>query len=369
MQSHSPERLRSNIYNFSTKMQTIKVGSKIISKDSPVFIIAEAGVNHNGRLDLALKLIDAAAEAGADAVKFQTFKAEQVTTTQGKIAEYQKRNLGKTASQIAMIRQLEINENWYPQLIKCCKERGIIFMSTPHGHLASADFLKKFDMAVYKIASGDLTNRPLLEHIARFGKPMIISTGMANLKEVRGAIGWIKKASNNKIIILHCTTNYPCPPHEVNLAAMQTVKRAFPDTLIGYSDHTEGHQVSVMAVALGACVIEKHLTLDKNLPGPDHQASSDPQEFKATVKAIRVIATIMGSPIKKPNKSEARIMKIARKSVVTVAPVKKGEKFTMTNLTIKRPGDGIPPKYFKNILGKRAKRNIPNDILINKKDF
>ena len=347
----------------------IKIANKIISKKSPVFIIAEAGVNHNGRLDLALKLIEAAAEAGADAIKFQTFKAEQVTTAQGKMAEYQKRNTGKTESQIKMIRKLEMADDWYPKIIKHCQEKNILFLSAPHGHISSADFLKKFDMAAYKIASGDLTNRPLLEHIAQFNKLMIISTGMANLKEILEAVSWIKKTGNNKIILLHCTTNYPCPPHEVNLAAMQTMMRTFPNLPIGYSDHTEGHQVSIMAVTLGACVIEKHLTLDKNLPGPDHQASSDPQEFKATVKTIRVIPIIIGSPIKKPNKSEIEIIKIVRKSIVAAASIKKGEKFTSQNLTVKRPGHGIHPKFYENILGKTAKRNLPNDILISKKDF
>lgn len=349
--------------------KSIKIGRKTISTGSPVFVIAEAGVNHNGRLDLALKLVDAAAEAGADAVKFQTFKAEQVVTAQGEMAEYQKRNIGKTESQIEMIRKLEMGDDWYPPLIKRCKERKIIFMSAPHGHIESADFLKKLDMAVYKIASGDLVNRPLLEHIARFGKPMIISTGMANMHEVKEAIGWIKKAGNHKIIVLHCTINYPCPLAEVNLAAMKTMMREFPDVLIGYSDHTEGSQVATMAVALGACVIEKHLTLDKNLPGPDHKASSNPQEFRQAVEEIRNVPIILGNPVKQPNKSEYNVVKIARKSIATIAPIKKGEKFTENNLTIKRPGNGIPPKHFKTILGQRAKRDITKDVLLRKKDY
>ncbi len=349
--------------------KTIQIAGKTIYPQSPVFIIAEAGVNHNGRLDLALKLIDAAAKAGADAVKFQTFKAEQVVTAQGEMAEYQKRNIGKTESQIEMIRKLEMGDAWYPHLIKRCQEKKIIFMSAPHGHIESANFLKKFNMTVYKIASGDLVNRPLLEHVARFDKPMIISTGMANMQEIREAIGWIKKAGNKKIVVLHCTTNYPCPPHEVNLAAMQTMMREFPDILVGYSDHTEDDQVATMAVALGACVIEKHLTLDKNLPGPDHLASSDSQEFKMLVEAIRNVPVILGNPIKRPNASELKVIKLIRKSIVSTTSIQKGEKFTENNLTIKRPGNGIPPKHFRTILGQRAKRDIANDVLLRKADY
>lgn len=350
-------------------MLKIKIGHKLISPAAPVFIIAEAGVNHNGKLGLALKLIDAAANAGADAVKFQTFKAEQVTTAQGEMAEYQKHNLGKTESQIEMIRKLEIRDSWYPTLIKRCRERNIVFMSAPHGHIPSADLLKKFKLPVYKIASGDLTNRPLLEHVARFGKPMVISTGMAELAEVKEAVKWVKTVGNNQIIILHCTTNYPCLPDEVNLAAMQTMARELPGVLTGYSDHTEGSQTSIMAATLGACVLEKHLTLDKSLPGPDHKASADPKEFKKFVQAVRNVRIITGNPQKKPSKREYNVIKIARKSIATITAIKKGEEFTDQNLTIKRPGNGIRPKYLRAILGKKAKRAIANDVLLRKDDF
>ena len=347
----------------------IKIGSKIISPRSPVFIIAEAGVNHDGRLDLALKLIEAAAEAGADAVKFQTFKAEQVTTPQNRMAEYQQHNLGQTKPQIEMIRQLEMPNHWYPKLIKRCQELGILFMSAPHGHVESANLLKRFKLPAYKIASGDLTNRPLLEHVARFGKPIIVSTGMATMLEVKETVGWIKGAGNRQIILLHCTTNYPCPPEEVNLSAMSAMQKEWPALLMGYSDHTSGSQAAIMAVTLGARVIEKHLTLDKKMPGPDHLASSTPEEFKEMTKAIRHTPVILGTASKKPNASENKISQLTRKSIATAIAIKKGEKFTAANLTIKRPGYGILPKHYKSILGKKAKRDLPGDILLTKKDF
>ncbi len=349
--------------------KNLKIGNHIIGPREPVFIIAEAGVNHNGRLDLALKLIDAAADAGADAVKFQTFKAEQVTIGSGEMADYQKRNIGKTMSQIEMVRGLEIKDAWYRALLRHCNKKNIIFMSAPHGHTVSADLLKKLRLKVYKIASGDLINRPLLEHVAHFDKPMIISSGMADMAEVKEAVAWVKKADNDKVVVLHCTTNYPCPAEEVNLAAMQTIMKQLPGIPVGYSDHTRDNQASLMAVTLGACVIEKHLTLDKNLPGPDHKGSLEPEEFKAFVKALRNVSVILGSPDKKPNKSELETMRIVRKSIVTTAAIRKGEKLTEKNLGIKRPGNGIHPKYYHSLLGKKANRDIANDVLLVKQDI
>lgn len=347
----------------------IKIGNKYVSKDGPVFIIAEAGVNHNGQLDLALQLIDAALEAGADAVKFQTFKAEQVVTGNGKMAEYQKKNIGKIGPQVEMLKKLEFNESWYPKIINYCRKKGIIFLSTPHGHIESADFLNKLGVAAFKIGSGDLTNKPLLEHIARFGKPMILGTGMATLEEVKNATGWIKEAGNNKVVFLHCTTNYPCPWEMVNLKAMQTMAKEIPDILVGYSDHTEGGIVSTMAVTLGACVIEKHITLDKNMCGPDHKASSDPIEFKTTVNALRNVSIIMGSAKKLPTQSEKKIISISRKSIVSLVNIKIGEKFTSKNIGIKRPGNGLAPKYYFKLIGGFAKKNIKADTLIKRNDY
>ena len=350
-------------------LKEIKIGNKIIFNESPTFIIAEAGVNHNGRLDLALKLVDAAAEAGADAIKFQTFKAEQVVIRAGNMAEYQKKNIGKTESQVEMLRKLEFDESWYPKVITHCKKRGIMFLSTPHGHIESADFLHRLGVSAFKIGSGDLTNRPFLEHIARFKKPMILGTGMATLDEVRDAAGWIKRSGNDKVIFLHCTTNYPCLPEEVNLKAMQTIMKTLPNVLVGYSDHTEGSLVSTAAVVLGACVIEKHLTLDKNMGGPDHKASSNPEELRNTIQAIRNISVVMGSSVKQPTVNEKKVIPIVRKSIVLTLSIKRGERFTKENLSIKRPGNGIPPRYYKSLLGKSAKRDMAGGSLIKRGDW
>lgn len=342
----------------------INISGKSIGKNQPVFIIAEAGVNHNGRLDLALKLIDEAAKAGADAIKFQTFRAEQVVTVSGKMADYQKRNIGKTESQLAMLKKLELKEKYYPALIRRAKELGIIFLSTPHGGFESVDFLQKMKVPAFKFGSGDLTNHPLLEYAAKFKKPMVVSTGMSTLKEVETAVKAIKKIGNNKIAVLHCTTNYPTPLDEVNLLAMKTMEKKL-GLLIGYSDHTEGLKVSVAAAVLGARIIEKHFTLDKNLSGPDHLASLNPQELKLLVSSIRNVEKALGSGKKVPFLSEKKVAKIARKSLVTIRAIKKGEKFTLKNLGIKRPGIGLPPKYFDKVLGKKAKKDIPADTLIN----
>ncbi len=350
-------------------MINFSISGKTIGYNYPVFFIAEAGVNHNGKLDLALKLVDVAADAGADAIKFQTFRAEQVVTSAGKMADYQKKNIGKTESQIEMLRKLEFNESWYPKVISHCKKRGIIFMSTPHGHIESADFLNGLGVPVFKIGSGDLTNKPFLEHVSRFGKPMILGTGMATLSEVKDAATWIKGTGNKKIIFLHCTTNYPCPAKEVNLKAMQTMIKELPDIFVGYSDHTEGWLVSSVAVALGACVIEKHLTLDKNMKGPDHKASSNPEELKNTIKAIRSVPIVMGSSLKKPVENEMKVSLIVRKSLVAIKDIKKGDIFGPENIGIKRPGTGLTPRHYFSILSKTCLRNIRANTLIKKEHY
>lgn len=345
-------------------MRSLVVGNYKIGYGNPPFIIAEAGVNHNGRLDLALKLVDAASYVGADAVKFQTFKAEEVVTGVAEMAEYQKKNLGKSEPQAVMLRKLELPEKFYKPIIRRCREKKIMFMSTPHGHISSADFLKKLGMKIFKIGSGDLTNRPFLEHVARFKKPMIISTGMATLSEVKEAIGWIKNAGNKKLVVLHCTTSYPCLPEEVNLRAMQTMMRALPDVMVGYSDHTLGNLVPAMAATLGASVIEKHLTLDKTMKGPDHKVSSSPEEFKEMARAVRSVGIIMGGDVKRPNPNELKVLKVVRKSIVITAPIKRGEKFTKKSLGVKRPGIGIQPKYYFKVLGKRAKKDLRADTIL-----
>jgi len=346
--------------------KTIKIANKSIGHGHPVFIIAEAGVNHNGKLATALKLVDAAAKAGADAVKFQTFKAEQVVTRQGEMAKYQKKNIGKTESQIKMLKKLELSEKFYKPIMRRCKQKKIIFLSTPHGGFESVDFLQSINIPAFKFGSGDLTNLPLLKYSAKFKKPIILGTGMATLQEVKEAANCVKKAGNDKIIILHCTTNYPCPLDEVNLRAMRTMADKL-GVLAGYSDHTLGAQAAVAAAALGACVIEKHFTLNKKMVGPDHKASAEPRELEKMIKQIRGVETILGSPTKKPNPSEKETIKIARKSVVAIRDIKKGEKFTKKNIGIKRPGTGMKPKFYPRILGKTAKTDIRGGWIIEKK--
>ena len=346
----------------------IKIGQKKVSANAPIFIIAEAGVNHNGSLATALKLVDAAAAAGVDAIKFQTFKAEGVVTGNGKMAEYQIKNTGKSESQLAMLKKLELPDDFYRPLIKHCRKKNIIFLSTPHGGFKSVDLLQKLKVPAFKFGSGDLTNLPLLKYAAKFNKPMILGTGMATLAEVSEAINTIKKTGNSQIIALHCTTNYPCPEDEVNLRAMETMRQKLP-ALIGYSDHTSGILVPIMAAILGACLIEKHFTLDKNMPGPDHRASLEPLELKAMVEIIRQTPIILGSKIKKPNASETIMIKTVRKSIVAAKNIKQGEIFSERNLAIKRPGTGLAPKYYYSLLGQFAKKNITTDTLIQKSDY
>lgn len=349
-------------------LKDIKIANKFIGENQPVFIIAEAGVNHNGNLKTAFKLVDAAAAAGADAIKFQTFKADQVVTAAGQMAAYQKKNIGKSESQLAMLKKLELPDEFYKPLIDYCFKKKIMFLSTPHGGFASVDLLEKLKAPAFKFGSGDITNLPVLKYAAGFNKPMILGTGMATLREVKNAIGAIKQAGNKKIIALHCTTNYPCPPSEVNLKAMQTMAEKL-GALVGYSDHTLGIQVPAMAATLGACLIEKHFTLDKNMSGPDHKASLEPDELKNMVRAVRQVKEIMGSGFKEPTASELKISLLGRKSLVSLRDIKKGEKLTKENIGIKRPGSGLAPKYYFTVLGKTAKKDIEKDDLIGLKDF
>ncbi|MGC9602336.1 MAG: N-acetylneuraminate synthase [Minisyncoccia bacterium] len=350
------------------KITAIKIGKFTVGKGKPVFIIAEAGVNHNGRLDLALKLIDAAAHAGADAVKFQTFKAEQVVTSDMPMAAYQKKNLGLEEGQLEMVRKLELKEDWYPKLIKRAKERKIMFISAPHGGIPSADFLRSLNIPAYKIASGDLINTPLLRHVAQFKKPMVISTGMATLDEVKEAVREIRNEGNNAIVVLQCTTDYPLSPQDVNLRSMDTIAKA-THCLVGYSDHTMGATASIAAVARGAIVIEKHLTLDKKMYGPDHKASLNPEEFKTMITEIRHTETMLGLATKKPTQSEKKLINIVRKSVIALRPIKRGERFTNKNLGVKRPGNGLHPREYFKLIGKAAKRDLAEDELLTKRDL
>jgi N,N'-diacetyllegionaminate synthase len=328
------------------------------------FIIAEAGVNHNGNLELAKKLVDTAVEAGADAVKFQTFKAEEVISRFAKKADYQVKTTGSEESQLEMVKKLELSYDEFDILYSYCKEKGIIFMSTPFD-IESARFLRDLGLEIFKIPSGEITNYLLLCEIGSYGKEIILSTGMADLGEIEDALDVLIEAGTprEKITVLHCNTEYPTPYEDVNLRAMLTIKEAFK-VKVGYSDHTPGIEVPIAAVALGAEVIEKHFTLDRELPGPDHKASLEPDELKEMVRAIRNVEKALGTGIKKPSKSELKNLPVVRKSIVARKPIAKGETFTEENLTVKRPGTGISPMRWNEIIGKRASRNFRQDEVI-----
>lgn len=329
-----------------------------------VIIIAEAGVNHNGDIDMAKRLIDVAAEAGADYVKFQTFSAERLTTRDAAKAEYQKRNDGEADSQFDMLKRLELSEAMHHDLIEHCTSRKIAFFSTGFD-IESLDFLNGLGLPLFKIPSGEITNLPYLRHIGSLGKPLILSTGMATLDEIGAALDVLEQAgtSRDAITVLHCTTDYPAAMSDVNLRAMLAIKEKFC-VKVGYSDHTQGIEVAIGATALGAQLIEKHFTLDRTLPGPDHKASLEPSELKAMVAAIRNIETALGDGNKRPTDSELKNVAIARKSLVAVRPIKEGEIFTAENLGVKRPGNGISPMQLDDMMGKRASRDYVVDEVI-----
>ena len=306
-------------------------------------IIAEAGVNHNGDLELAKQIVKAAANAGADLVKFQTFTAERLAIDSAPKADYQNQTTDQKQSQFAMLRQLELTAEMHEQLIVYCSKQGIGFFSTGFD-LQSVDYLASLGADRFKIPSGEITNLPYLRHVGAFGKPLILSTGMATLGEIEAALDACEIAGTprSRITVLHCNTEYPTPMQDVNLRAMCSIRDAF-GVAVGYSDHTLGIEVPIAAVALGATVIEKHLTLDRNWPGPDHKASLEPDEFAVMVRAIRNIEQAMGDGIKRPSPSEAKNKPIARKSLVAARSIKAGERFTPENLTAKRPGTGVSP--------------------------
>lgn len=327
-------------------------------------IIAEAGVNHNGDLGLARQLIDAAADAGADLVKFQTFNASRLATRTAKKAEYQTETTDGKESQQDMLRRLELTEAMHHELISHCAKRNIGFFSTGFD-VESIDLLLGLGQDHFKIPSGEITNLPYLRHIGQLGKNTILSTGMATLGDIEAAIDVLEIAGTprTRITVLHCTTEYPTPMTEVNLRAMQSIKEAFGVT-VGYSDHTQGIEVAIAAVAMGAAVIEKHFTLDRNLPGPDHQASLEPAELKAMVTAIRNIEVALGNGIKRLTLSEARNKPVARKSLVASQAIQAGQVFTAHNITTKRPGTGISPMRWDEVIGQVAQRNFDADELL-----
>lgn len=330
-----------------------------------VLIIAEAGVNHNGSLKLAKQLVDVAAAAGVDIVKFQTFRAENLVSEQAVQADYQKRNLGSSdQSQFSMLKKLELSQADHRILFEYCREKGVSFLSTAFD-FESIDFLATLKPDLWKIPSGEITNYPYLKRIAQFRKPVILSTGMSTLGEITAAMNVLEEfgLSRNQITVLHCNTEYPTPMCDVNLRAMQTIAAELKVNT-GYSDHTVGIEIPVAAVALGATVIEKHFTLDRNLTGPDHKASLEPQELKAMVSAIRNVELALGDGVKRVSDSERKNKSIARKSIVAACPIKKGEFFSENNLTVKRPGDGVSPMFWEQVLGKMAGKDFQADDLI-----
>lgn len=328
-----------------------------------VLIIAEAGVNHNGSMELAKRMIDAAADAGVDYVKFQTFKAANLVTKEAKQAEYQQRN-AQDDSQYAMLKKLELSQEQHYELIDYCKQRGVRFLSTAFD-FESVDFLHSLNLGVWKIPSGEITNYPYLKKIAQYGEPVILSTGMSTNEDIDAAIKALcdNGLKRDQITLLHCNTEYPTPMKDVNLRAMETMRERFNVT-VGYSDHTPGIEVPIAVVALGAEVIEKHFTLDKSLPGPDHKASLEPQELKAMVSAIRNIEQALGDGEKHVSESERKNMPIARKSIVAARDIKQGELLTEDNLTTKRPGSGISPMRWEEVIGTKAIRDFKTDELI-----
>ncbi len=334
----------------------VTIADRFIGEGQPCFIIAEAGVNHNGDANLAKKLIDVAKEVGADAVKFQTFKAEEVMTQNAQKAEYQKETTGAEESQFDMIKKLELTERDFEDLFAYAREKGIIILSSPFDK-GSVDLLDELGVPAFKVASGEITNFPLLKHIARKKKPIILSTGMSTLGEVEEALKIIREEGVEEIVLLHCVSCYPAKIGDMNLKAMETLRQAFA-LPVGLSDHTIGITMPIVAVALGACVIEKHFTLDKNLPGPDHRASLEPEELQQMVRAIRDVGKAMGNGIKEPTEEEEKNKKVARRSIVAKVDILEGTIITEEMLGIKRPGTGIEPKYIEEIAGATTKVDI-----------
>jgi N,N'-diacetyllegionaminate synthase len=332
--------------------------------NNKTFIIAEAGINHNGSLEMALKLIDVAVAAGADAVKFQTFKAENVIAVNAPKAGYQKETTGSDESQLEMVKKLELNEAAHKILLNHCRHKGIQFLSTPFD-LESIDLLNRLGLEIFKIPSGEITNLPYLRKLGALKKRLILSTGMADLGEIKDALDILTESGTPfaNITVLHCNTEYPTPFEDVNLRAMLTIGHDF-GVAVGYSDHTQGYEVAVAAVALGAVVLEKHFTLDRNLTGPDHKASLEPDDLKVMVQAIRSIEKALGTGIKKPSPSELKNKSVARKSIVASTTIEKGEIFTENNITVKRPGIGITPMRWDEVLGQTAQKDYKKDDLI-----
>lgn len=331
---------------------------------SPV-IIAEAGINHNGIPALAFELVDAAAEAGADVVKFQTFRADAVSTVHAAKAEYQKATTDAKESQFDMIRRLELSPEVFCDLAAHCRRRKIELMSSPFD-LDSIDFLAATGMKTFKIPSGQITDLPYLRRLGALGHRIILSTGMCTLDDVAAAVDVLEQAGTkrHRIALLHCTTEYPAPYDEINLKAMETLAEAFPGVPVGYSDHTPGIEIAVAATAMGAVIIEKHFTLDRHMEGPDHRASLEPSELGQMIRALRHVSQALGDGIKRPTPSELKNRDIARKSIVASRPIAAGEILTAENLTTKRPGTGLSPMLWDSVIGTPAPRALQKDDLL-----
>lgn len=334
----------------------------MVGEGHPCFFIAEAGVNHNGDLELARRLVDIAREAGADAVKFQTFQAERVVIRDAPKAEYQKETTGAHESQFEMLRRLQLSEEAHRELLRYCREKNILFLSTPFDE-ESADFLDELKVPAFKIGSGEVTHLSFLEHVARKGKPVILSTGMSDLNDVESAVRVLRAAGCDQMVLLHCVSSYPADPAQANLRAMQTLAAAF-QVPVGYSDHTPGIEVALAAAALGACVIEKHFTLDHHLEGPDHRFSLEPEELRLLVKGIRVVEASLGHGRKEPAVGEMSTAAVARKSLVAARDIAKGTVLTEKLVAIKRPGTGLPPALRSRFMGRAVRRAVPAGTLL-----
>jgi len=345
----------------------IEIAGRKIGPGHPCFIIAEAGVNHNGDVALAKRLVDAAVTAQADAVKFQTFKAERIVTSSAPTVAYQASTTHRQESQLELLRRLELSEEAHRAVWAYTRAREILCFSSPFDE-GSADFLEALGVPAYKLASGELTNLPFLSHVARKGTPLLMSTGMSTLAEVDTALEAVYGAGNRQVVLLHCVSTYPANPRDANLRAIQTMAGAF-GVPVGYSDHTLGIEVALAAVALGACVIEKHVTLDRRLPGPDHRASLEPEALTALVRGIRTVEAALGHGRKEPVPNEAEVACAARKSLVAAQQIPQGSRLTTELIAIKRPGTGLPPAVLDHLLGRTAIREIPADTLLTMEMF
>ena len=342
--------------------RTFSLGHRMVGAGCPCFVIAEAGVNHNGSLDMAMRLVDAAASAGVDAVKFQTFRADKIVTPDAPKARYQMGTTEDTESQLDMLRRLELDSAAYRALAQRCAEIGLVFLSTPFDE-ESADLLEAIGVPAFKVPSGELTNLSFLSYLARKGLPLIISTGMATLEEVRAAVDAVQCAGCHRFAILHCVSNYPADPGDVNLRAMASMAAAF-GVPVGYSDHTLGNEVSFAAVAMGACVIEKHLSLDRSLPGPDHRSSSEPEELASLVAGIRAIEAALGDGEKRPAASENETARVARRSLVAARIIPAGAILTADMVVNRRPGTGMAPARLGELTGRRAHGDIAEGTVL-----